>query len=132
MAKYLGGIKDQNIEVTGISQHFFDNGFDVEYYDYTRDTIAVRKLDIKKYIVQYEEITAEKLAAPDHRMTGALAGFNAGGLLGGVLGAVLAGSTSGEERHVLLCELNNGWNFALELNKNEFMAWESSMGAASK
>ena len=41
MAKYLGGIKDQNIEVTGISQHFFDNGFDVEYYDYNRDTIAV-------------------------------------------------------------------------------------------
>lgn len=115
MAKYLGGIKDQNIEVTGISQHFFDNGFDVEYYDYNRDTIAVRKLDIKKHIVQYEEVTVEKLAASDHRMTGALAGFNAGGLLGGVLGAVLAGSTSGEEKHVLLCELNNGWNFVASL-----------------
>ena len=42
MAKYLGGIKDPNIEVAGIAQHFFDNDFDVQYYDYKLDALTVQ------------------------------------------------------------------------------------------
>lgn len=123
MAKYLGGITDPNIEVLAVTQHFFDNDFDVEYYDYTHDTLTVQKQSIAQSILRYEEVTAESQAASDQRGIGALAGFNAGGLLGGVIGAVLGENTAGNEKHVLLCELNNGWKFALELNKNEYMAF---------
>ncbi|MBO6182667.1 MAG: hypothetical protein J6N44_03615 [Acidaminococcaceae bacterium] len=123
MAKYLGGISDSNIEVLGVNQHFFDNGFDIEYYDYTCDTLTVQKLDIAKSLLRCEEVTVEKHEASGNRGVGALAGFNAGGLLGGVIGAVLGESTTGNEKHVVLCELTNGWRVALELNKNEFLAW---------
>ena len=123
MAKYLGGISDPNIEVLGVSQHFLDNDFDVEYYDYTRAMLTVQKLSIATSILRYEEVTVENLAASGQRGVGALAGFNAGGLLGGVIGAVLGENTAGNEKHVILCELNNGWKFAMELNKNEYMAF---------
>ena len=59
MAKYLGGIKDPNIEVVGIAQHFFDNDFDVQYYDYKLDALTVQKHSIAKSVVRYEEVTAE-------------------------------------------------------------------------
>ena len=49
MAKYLGGIEDSNIEIVGISQHFFSSGFDIQYYNYQLDTLAVQKLDIAKF-----------------------------------------------------------------------------------
>ena len=79
MAKYLGGIKDPNIEVAGIAQHFFDNDFDVQYYDYKLDALTVQKHSIAKSVVRYEEVTAETLVSPDRKMTGALAGYLAGG-----------------------------------------------------
>lgn len=125
MAKYLGGISDPNIEVLAVTQHFFDNDFDVEYYDYTLDTLTVQKRSIAQSILRYGEVTVESLDASGQRGIGALAGFNAGGLLGGVIGAVLGENTAGNEKHVLLCELDNGWKFALELNKNEYMAFLS-------
>ena len=52
MAKYLGGIEDSNIEIVGISQHFFSSGFDIQYYNYQLDTLAVQKLDIAKSLVK--------------------------------------------------------------------------------
>ena len=100
MAKYLGGIKDPNIEVVGIAQHFFDNDFDVQYYDYKLDALT--------------------------------AGYLAGGPVWGVIGAVLGGNPAGNEKHVILCELDNGWKFALELDKNEYIAWNDSVGEAVK
>ena len=103
MAKYLGGIKDPNIEVAGIAQHFFDNDFDVQYYDYKLDALTVQKHSIAKSVVRYEEVTAE---------TG--------------------GNPAENEKHVILCELDNGWKFALELDKNEYIAWNDSVGEAVK
>ena len=132
MAKYLGVIKDPDIEVLGIAQHFFDNDFDVQYYDYKLDALTVQKYSIAKSVVRYEEVTAETLAAPERKMTGALAGYLVGGPVWGVIGAVLGGNPAGNEKHVILCELDNGWKFALELDKNEYIAWNDSVGEAVK
>ena len=132
MAKYLGGIDDPDIEVLAVARHFFSNDFDVQYYDYKLDTLAVQKHSIAKSIVRYEEVTAEEHAAPDRKMTGALSGYLAGGPVWAVIGAVLGGNPAVNEKHVILCELDNGWKFALELDKNEFIAWNASMGEAVK
>ena len=132
MAKYLGGIKDPDIEVIGVAQHFFDNDFDVQYYDYKLDALTVQKHSIAKSVVRYEEVTAETIIDPDRKMTGALAGYLAGGPVWGVIGAVLGGNLAGNEKHVILCELDNGWKFALELDKNEYLAWNDSVGEAVK
>ena len=35
--------------------------------------------------------------------------------------------TPAYEKHVVLCELANGWRFAMELDKNEYMAWKEAM-----
>ena len=132
MAKYLGGINDPDFEVLTVAQHFFSNDFDVQYYDYKLDTMTVQKRSIAKSIVRYEEVTAENLVSPDRKMTGALAGYLAGGQVGAVSGAVLGGNPAGDEKHVILCELDNGWRFALELDKNEYIAWTDSMSEAVK
>ncbi|MBP5736384.1 MAG: hypothetical protein J6W55_02910 [Acidaminococcaceae bacterium] len=132
MAKYLGGIRDRDIDVVGIARHFFDNDFDVQYYDYKLDTLTVQKRSIAKSVIRFEEVTAETLVSPDRKMTGALAGYLAGGPVWGVIGAVLGGSQTANEKHVILCELDNGWQFALELDKNEYIAWCDSVGEAVK
>ena len=116
MAKYLGGIEDSNIEIVGISQHFFSSGFDIQYYNYQLDTLAVQKLDIAKSLVKVEEVSAEIHSSPNRSATGALVGYLAGGPVWGIIGA-----------HVVLCELANGWRFAMELDKNEYMAWKEAM-----
>ena len=67
-----------------------------------------------------------------NKMTGALAGYLAGGPVWGVIGAVLGGNPAVNEKHVILCELDNGWKFALELDKNEYIAWNDSVGEAVK
>jgi len=126
MAKYLGGIEDKDIEITGISQHFFASGFDIEYYNYQLDTLAVQKKDIAKSLVSYEEVSAEVHSSLNRSATGALAGYLAGGPVWGIIGAALSGSPS-YEKHVILCELDNGWRFAMELDKNEYMAWKEAM-----
>ena len=126
MAKYLGGIEVKDIEITGISQHFFASGFDIEYYNYQLDTLAVQKKDIAKSLVKYEEVSHEILSSPNRSATGALAGYLAGGPVWGIIGAALSGSPA-YEKHVILCELDNGWRFAMELNKNEYMAWKEAV-----
>ena len=97
MAKYLGGIEDSNIEIVGISQHFFSAGFDIQYCNYQLDTLAVQKLDIAKSLVKVEEVSAEIHSSPKY------------------------------EKHVVLCELANGWRFAMELDRSEYMAWKEAM-----
>ena len=42
------------------------------------------------------------------------------------IGAALSGSPA-YEKHVVLCELMNGWRFAMELDKNEYRAWKEAM-----
>ena len=130
MAKYLGGIVNPDIEVLAVSQHFFSSDFDIQYYDYTLDMLTVQKHSIAGSIIRYEEVTSETHASPEHTMTSGLAGYLAGGPVWGVIGAVLGSSKTVNEKHVILCELNNGWQFALELDKNEFMAWTSCMDEA--
>ena len=115
MAKYLGGIEDSNIEIIGISQHFFSSG-----------SLAVQKLDIAKSIVKYEEVSAEIHSSTNRSATGALVGYLAGGPVWGIIGAALSG-TPAYEKHVILCELENDWRFAIELDKNEYMAWKEAM-----
>lgn len=134
MAKYLGGIKDQNIEVIGVSQHFFSPDFNIEYYDYTSDSLTVQKKSIAQSVTQYEEVTAENYASSDNKksninnsLTGGLAGYLAGGPVWGIIGAALANADAAKEKHVIFCELDNGWQFVVELDKNEFKAWQSSM-----
>ena len=107
MAKYLGGIEDSNIEIVGISQHFFSSGFDIQYYNYQLDTLAVQKLDIAKSLVKVEEVSAEIHSSPNRSATGALVGYLAGGPVWGIIGAALSG-TPAYEKHVVLCELANG------------------------
>ena len=126
MAKYLGGIEDPTVEIAGISQHFFSSGFDIQYYDYKLDTLQVQEMDIAKSIVKYEEVSAEIHSSPNRTATGALAGYLAGGPVWGIIGAALSGNPA-QEKHVVLCELNNGWRFAVELDKNEYMAWKEAM-----
>ena len=126
MAKYLGGIEDKDIEIIGISQHFFSSGFDIQYYNYQMDTLAVQKKDIAKSIVKYEEVSNEIHSSPNRTATGALAGYLAGGLVWGIIGAALSGNPA-YEKHIILCELDNGWRFAMELDKNEYMAWKEAI-----
>ena len=126
MAKYLGGIEVKDIEITGISQHFFASGFDIEYYNYQLDTLAVQKKDIVKSLVKYEEVSHEIHSSPNRSATGALAGYLAGGPVWGIIGAALSGSPA-YEKNVILCELDNGWRFAMELDKNEYMAWKEAV-----
>ena len=90
MAKYLGGIEDSNIEIVGISQHFFSSGFDIQYYNYQLDTLAVQKLDIAKSLVKVEEVSAEIHSSPNRSATGALVGYLAGGPVWGIIGAALS------------------------------------------
>ena len=126
MAKYLGGIEDKDIEIIGISQHFFSSGFDIQYYNYQLDTLAVQKKDIVKSLVNYEEVSNEIHSSTNRSATGALVGYLAGGPVWGIIGAALSGSPA-YEKHVILCELDNGWRFAMELDKNEYMAWKEGM-----
>lgn len=131
MAKYLGGIEDPNIEVIGISQHFFSSGFDIQYYDYKLDTLTVQKKDIAKSIVKHEEVSSEIHSSPSRSATGALVGYLAGGPVWGIIGAALSGSTA-HEKHVILCEMDTGWRFALELDKNEYAVWKEAMSKKEK
>ena len=130
MAKYLGGIEDPNIEITGILQHFFSSGFDIQYYNYQLDTLSVQKMDIAKSLVKHEEVSAEIHSSPDRSATGALVGYLAGGPVWGIIGAALSGNPA-YEKHVVLCELENGWRFAMELDKNEYMAWKEAIEKAA-
>lgn len=131
MAKYLGGIEDPNIEVVGISQHFFSSGFDIQYYDYKLDTLTVQKMDIAKSMVNCEEVSSEIHTSPNRSATGALAGYLAGGPVWGIVVAALGGSAA-HEKHVILCELDTGWRFALELDKNEYAVWKEAMSKEEK
>jgi|GEM_PF-2509458 len=132
MAKYLGGIKDPDIEVTAVSRAFFSSDFYIEHYNYKSEFMTVKKYSIMKSIVRYEEITAEKNLTTSYSLTWGLAGYYAGGPLGAAIGAVLGAGGRETEKHVVFCELDNGWQFAVELNKEEFAVWKDGMDGAVK
>jgi hypothetical protein len=123
MAEYLGGIKDPDIDVVGISTAFLSSDFYVEYYDYSGDDYGRKELSIFNSIIRYEEVTSEKHKSSSYSLTWGLTGYLTGGPLWGIVGAILGGDSEETERHVVLCELNNGWQFAIELDKDEFKSW---------
>lgn len=128
MAKYLGGIKNPDIEIYDIkSPGWFDFDFYIKYADYSADG-NMQELSIYDNIVRYEELTSD--SHRDYSLTWGIAGYLLSGPVCGILGAVLGSET--KEKHVMLCELKNGWQFALELDKDEFKAWKTYMDEGVK
>lgn len=132
MAKYLGGIKDPDIDIISISKGFLSVDFDIRFYDYNSEPFGSQTMSIGDHIIRYEEITSEKNRSSDYSLTWGLAGYLTGGPLWCIVGAILGGSSKETENHVLFCELNNGWQFAMALDKDEFKAWKLSMDTGIK
>ena len=78
-----------------------------------------------KSLIKYEEVNTKIHSSTNRSATGALAGYLAGGPVWGIIGTALSGSPA-YEKHVILCELDNGWQFAMELDKNEYIAWKEA------
>ena len=125
MAKYLGGIKDPDI--SNISIH--SPGLLAWNYMMTfQDSDSRKCVVLAESIVSYEELTAE--SHKDYSLTWGALGYLAAGPAVGIAGAILGGSR--KEKHIVLCELSNGWRFGVELDKEEFRSWESIMSSAVK
>lgn len=126
MAKYLGGIKDPDIEVLDISEIPFSD-FEIEYCDKTNPD-SVKTVSIYDTLDRYEVITSEKVHSSDYSLTWGLAGYLTGGPLWGAIGAILGGGGSTKVKNrVVFCALKNGWQFALELDEGEFDKWQIYM-----
>lgn len=132
MAKYLGGIDNPDIDVFDISKRFLSVDFDLKFYDYNSDSFALETISISDHIIRYEEITAEKKRSSDYSLTWGLTGYLTGGPLWGIVGAILGGSSTETENHVVFCKLDNGWQFAVHLDKDEFKAWKLCMDTSIK
>lgn len=128
MAKYLGGIKNPDIEIYNIkSPGWFDFDFYIKYADYGADG-NMQELSIYDTILRYEELTSD--SHRDYSLALGAASYILTGPVGGILGAVLGSEK--KEKHVVLCELKNGWQLALELDKDEFESWDRFMSRAVK
>ena len=126
MAKYLGGINDPDIDVVGVSEvEFLD--FEMEYYD-KKNPDDLKSLCIYDNLKHYEVITSEKICSSGYSFTWGLAGYLTVGPLWGVIGAVLGDSSTRVKNRVVFCSLNNGWQFALELDEGELDKWQIYMG----
>ena len=130
MANYLGGINDPGLEIAGVkAPGLFGFEFSLIFHDNTgKQADREKELSINETIIRYEEVTSE--SEKDYSLTWGVAGYLFGGALGAALGTLFSGNR--RERHVVLCELNNGWQFALELNKTEFHVWNLVMPDAVK
>ena len=131
MAKYLGGIKQPKIKIEKVTSPGV-SGYDfvIHYYDYNESS-NIKKRFISNHIRRYEVVTSEK-SLSDYSLTWGLAGYLTGGPLWGIVGAFLGGGSSTKKRHVVFCELRNGWQFALELNNSELSTWKTYMGNTQK
>ena len=128
MAKYLGGIQNPDVEIYGIkSPGWFDFDFYINYADYGADG-HMQNLSIYDTILRYDELSSD--SHRDYSLALGAAGYILTGPIGGILGAVLGSEK--KEKHVVLCELNNGWQFAIQLDADEFRAWENFMDDAVK
>ena len=88
----------------------------------------MQELSIYDTILRYEELTSD--SHRDYSLALGAAGYILTGPVGGILGAVLGSEK--KEKHVVLCELNNGWQLALELDKDEFKSWKTYMDEGAK
>lgn len=123
MAEYLGGIKDPDIDVTKVqSPGWLCYDFLLFFRDYHGDG-ALTSCSISEMICSYEEISAD--SHRDYSLTWGALGYMAAGLIGGIIGAVFGGDK--KEKHIVFCELKNGWRFGLALDKGEFKTWKSIM-----
>ena len=123
MAKYLGGIKDPDIDVTKVqSPGWLCCDFLLFFRDYHNDG-ALTSCSISETICNYEEITED--SHRDYCLTWGVLGYLVTGPVGGLIGAVLGGKKT--ENHIVFCELTNGWQLILALNREEFRDWENIM-----
>ena len=128
MAKYLGGINDPDIEVVDISTDLCYVDFEIEFDDLKHpETTDFEKINIYEHITHYEVITSEKVQSSSYSLTWGLAGYLTGGPLWGIIGAILGGDSEKKtiSSHVIFCQLDNGWQFALEMTPDEFCDWET-------
>ena len=129
MAKYLGGINAPDIEVVEVTEvNFLD--FEIVYDD-KKDPDDLKTISIYDNLDRYEVISAEKVHSSDYSLTWGLAGYLTGGPLWGIIGAILGGDSSTEiKNRIVFCSLKNGWQFALELDNDEFESWKIYMESA--
>lgn len=126
MAKYLGGIKDPDIQVVEIqTPGWFSFDFLLMFYNNTASS-DILSFSISDSIIRYEELSAD--SHRDYSFIWGALGYLATGLIGGVIGAVLGGGK--KEKHIILCELTNGWQLALALDREEYKDWLRVMDRA--
>ncbi|MBO5605993.1 MAG: hypothetical protein J5915_11480 [Acidaminococcaceae bacterium] len=127
MAKYLGGISDPDIDVVDISEVSFLD-FEIEFFDKQNPNV-LKKISVSDTLLNYKEITSEQFKDSYYNLTWGLAGYLAGGPLWAAIGAILGGGRNKKtvSSHVIACQLDNGWQFAVELDDSEFIKWEVYM-----
>lgn len=126
MAKYLGGISDPAVSVVDIKTPGL---LCFDFYLFFVNAAVSKDLihfSISDSIVRWNDLSAE--SKKDYSLAWGALGYLATGPVGGVIGAVLGGKTT--EKHVVLCELRNGWQLALELNQDEYKSWVRFMSRA--
>ena len=126
MAKYLGGINDPDISVVDIkTPGLLCYDFLLVFYNtaVSKDLIS---FSISDSIIRYDELSAE--SKKHYSLSWGTLGYLTIGPVGGLIGAVLGGNTT--EKHVVLCELRNGWQLALALDQDEYKNWVRFMGRA--
>ena len=128
MAKYLGGIKNPDIKIYDIkSPDWYDFDFIIKYADYGTDG-HMQDLSICNTILRYDELTSD--SRRDYSLGWGAVGYILTGPVGGILGAVLGSEK--KEKHIVLCELENGWQPVIELDKDDFETWEQCMSRVVK
>ena len=128
MAKYLGGIDNPDIDVFDISTDLCDVDFVIEFEDLKHpEATDFEKINIYEHITHYKVITSEKVQSSSYSFTWGLAGYLVGGPLWGAVGAILGGNGKKKtvSSHIVFCQLDNGWQFALEMQPNEFRSWKT-------
>ena len=121
MAKYLGGIKDPDISIDEITRERLFADFLIKFHDHQNKNTEAQYYSVFDHLLRYEEISSKRVNEID--LDWAAIGYVFGGILGGLYGATHGGVN--QYKHIMLCELANGWQFAVELSDSELQSWES-------